>query len=165
MNALESAVKMEVEGEMYYAEQAQLNIGNSLSTVFMMLAKDERNHAEILRKKMFSHPYELNENDTFRESMSVFKELKDFGHEFKENPDQLDVYRVSLNNEKKSIDAYKVLLAEAVKDADAESDKSLFEYLIRQEEEHFKIMDELVLLLNRPNEWVESAEFGIREEY
>ncbi|HWQ41417.1 MAG TPA: rubrerythrin, partial [Desulfosporosinus sp.] len=40
-----------------------------------------------------------------------------------------------------------------------------FEYLIKQEEDHYTIIEQLVSLLSRPEEWVESAEFGVREEY
>ena len=62
---------------------------------------------------------------------------------------------------KQSIDLYTRLLSEATND----KKKRLFGYLIRQEKEHFEIMEELIVLINRPDDWVESAEFGVREEY
>lgn len=36
---------------------------------------------------------------------------------------------------------------------------------MKQEEEHYEIIDQLVTLLSRSEEWVESAEFGLRKEY
>ena len=50
MNTFEFAINMELDGEKYYTGQAEMNEGNSLKTVFLMLAKDERNHSEILKK-------------------------------------------------------------------------------------------------------------------
>ncbi len=72
---------------------------------------------------------------------------------------QVDIYRSAQEKEKESIALYKKMAAE---NADA-GDLSAF--LVAQEEEHFLILDEIVKAVDRPNEWVESAEFGLREEY
>ena len=45
------------------------------------------------------------------------------------------------------------------------ADKELLEYLIKQEENHYEILDNMASLLIKPEEWVENAEFGIRKEY
>jgi rubrerythrin len=81
--------------------------------------------------------------------------------EVKDIQSQLNLYRVALEKEKESVELYKTMLSEAKDD----KDKELLEYLIKEEGEHQTILDELVLLINRPNDWVESAEFGKREEY
>lgn len=158
MNILEFAINMELEGEKYYNEQAAINQGNILHTVFFMLAKEEKNHAEILESKSKGSPYELNEPLTSI-AKSVFYGMEDFESEIKKIPGQVDVYRMALKMEKQSIDLYKKLLSEA------NEGKELFEYLIKQEEGHFETIEEIIKMVNRPNEWVESAEFGNREEY
>ncbi len=48
MDILVYAIKMELDGEKYYKEQAKLNRENNLYNVFMDLAKDESDHAKIL---------------------------------------------------------------------------------------------------------------------
>ncbi len=161
MNSLEFAIRMEVDGEIYYAEQAQLHLGDSLGTVFLMLSRDERIHAETLRKRAAEGTQTLPSNETYRESVGVFRNIRDFGMETKISPDQLDVYLAALENERRSIELYQEMMAEATDEAD----RILFGDLIRQEKEHYRILDDLTLLLNRPKEWVESAEFGIREDY
>lgn len=50
-------------------------------------------------------------------------------------------------------------------DATEEQLKTVFQYLEGQEKKHCIILEELVKLVTRPKEWVESAEFGVREEY
>jgi len=48
VSALKFAIQMELDGERYYLEQAELNKDNNLRPVFVMLAGEERKHAEIL---------------------------------------------------------------------------------------------------------------------
>ena len=94
------------------------------------------------------------------ETKNLFKGIKDFKNEIKQTPEQLDLYRVALEKEKESIDLYEKLLSEATDD----KSKDLFKFLIEQEKDHYITLEELVSQLNKCNDWVESAEFGIRPE-
>ena len=143
MNYLEFAIKMELDGEKYYREQAEKNKDNSLHTVFLMLAEDERSHAEILRNKANELSYELKDSVAFPEYKNVFEGMDDFESEVKVSPDQLDVYRMALKKEEESIELYEKMLSEAVND----DDKELFKYLIEQEKTHYAIFDELYHIL------------------
>lgn len=160
MNVLEFAINMELDGEKYYNDQAENTKDTALKTVFLMLAKDEKSHAEILQKKSNKLLFELEPNETLSETKNLFKGIKHFKSEIKQIPNQLDLYRVALEKEKESINLYEKLLLEA---ADDES-KNLFNYLIKQEKDHYEILDELVLQLNKSDDWVESAEFGLTSE-
>lgn len=161
MSILEFAVNMELEGEKYYTEQADLNKGNSLETVFLMLAKDENMHAKVLQNKTNKLTYDLIPNETLSVAKNVFSDLAAVKDGIKQNPNQLDVYRLALENEKQSIALYQKYLSEATDD----NTKKLFEYLIEQEEDHYTIIDQLVSLISHSEEWVENAEFGLRKEY
>lgn len=161
MNVLAVAIAMEVDLEQYYLEQAQVNKDNSLNQIFTMLASDERKHADILRNKSEELNYELKATETLVESKKIFKEMEDFDLEIKDMPSQLDAFKLALDMETKSIEAYEKLLAET----EDEEAKEIFEFLIEQEKEHYKIVEQLVIHLNRPNDWVEDAEFGIRKDY
>ena len=68
---------------------------------------------------------------------------------------------MALEKEKESIELYEKMLEDAVD----EKEKMLFKFLIKEEKEHYKLLNDLVLLVSRPEEWVESAEFGLREDY
>jgi rubrerythrin len=81
--------------------------------------------------------------------------------EIKAIANQLDVYRLALKKEEESINLYQRNLSEATD----EDTKRLFEYLIKQEKDHYAVIDQLVLLITHSEEWVEAAEFGLREEY
>ncbi|PKM59216.1 MAG: rubrerythrin [Firmicutes bacterium HGW-Firmicutes-4] len=161
MNSIEFAIKMELDGEKYYREQAENNQDNSLNAVFLLLAEDENGHAKLLKSEQEKITYNLADNKNLTETNNVFKDRGDFKNKFEKIPNQIDVYRMALQMEKDSIELYQKFFAESTD----EQTKKLFGYLVKQEENHFKIFDNLITLVERPDEWVEDAEFGPREEY
>ncbi len=161
MDALELALSLELDLEKYYKEQAEKNKNNSLNIVFTMLAKEEEKHEDILLGKADLFTMPITEEDILVESRKIFGQLKDFKSDISDLPSQLDSYRLALDMEHKSLDFYHDL-----KDnAQDENAKKTYSYLIKQEEIHCVLLEELVKLTTRPEEWVESAEFGLREEY
>lgn len=159
MNSIEFAINMELEGKRYYLEQAEKTDDSGLKSIFHTLAEEESIHARILKSKSETLPYEL--IDTYAEIKNIFVEIGSYKNIIKQLPDALDVYRFALQYEKKSQDLYKDMLQEATD----EKDKRIFQFLIEQENDHYKVMEQLIELVNRPNDWVESAEFGVRKEY
>lgn len=161
MNDFKFAVKMELDGENFYRRQAEININNSLHQVCLMLAEDEKNHARLLAIKLGDLSVFLSETTTLDKAKNIFEGAKDIAVDTKETPNQLDFYRLASKMEKESIDLYTHYLALA----EDKKEKVIFEYLIKQEKIHYEILDTLATLLSRTEEWVESAEFGVREEY
>ena len=161
MELLELALSMELDLEKFYKEQADLNKENSLNAVFTMLAKEERNHANILITKADKLALPLEDSNILLDVQSIFKNIDDFTSDTQDLPNQLDTYRMALEKEQESLKFYQDLYA----DASEEQSKIVFQYLIKQEEKHCVILDELVKLVSRADEWVESAEFGVREDY
>lgn len=161
MNVIEYAIQMELDGEKFYREQAENNKGNSLYTVCLKLAEDEQKHAAILKNKLNKLPYELTDSSITLDTKNVFAEAEDIKLDTKAEPSQLDFYRIASSKEQESIDLYEDFLTKATDDKDQE----LFKYLIKQERQHLAFLEELVSLLRKGEEWVESAEFGLREEY
>lgn len=161
MNILEMAISMEYDLEKYYKEQAELNKGNELHNTFVLLAKEEENHVKILQQYQDKVSFELEDEDMFEESRKVFRNIEDFKSEIKNLPSQLDSYRMALEKEKDSLVFYQ-------KQKDDTEDlklKEVFSYLIKQEDRHSQVLEQLIQMLTNPEEWVESAEFGIRKEY
>ncbi len=161
MNYVEFAIQMEIDGENYYREQAEKNKGNALEKVFLNLADDEKKHADLVKKYAEAKDYSLDEQNAYVEFESVFKSESDFKVETTVDPNQLDAYRLALKKEQESIDLYKKMKEEA----ESEKGKNLFDYLVRQEEYHFKIFDDMVQHLRKAEDWVEDARFGRRDTY
>ena len=161
MNALEFAIKMEQDGEEYYTEQAEINKDNALHSVCLMLAEDEKNHAKILTDKANQLPWQLGDSNILSNTKNIFEETDGIKANGKPAVKQIDFYTIASEKEQQSIDLYTTYLSKA----QSPEEKELFEYLIGQEKQHFAVLDMLASWLRRADEWVESAEFGIREEY
>jgi len=161
MNDLKFAIDMELDGEKYYRQQAEMNKNSSLRSVCLMLAEDEKMHAKILTGKMNEKPWEFIDTGTLSRAKNIFEGIGDIKIEEKELVSQFDFYRIATEKEKKSIDLYTEYKSKAYED----KEKELFDFLIKQEEQHYAVLDELSAMLRRTQDWVENAEFGIRKEY
>ncbi len=159
MNSLELAISMEMDSKRFYLEQAEKTEDSGLKSIFHTLAEEESIHARILKNKAETLPYEL--IDTYAEIKNIFVEIGNYKKIIKRLPDAADIYHLALENEKKSLDLYREML----QDTKDDKDKKIFEFLIEQEIDHYKVIEQLIELVSRPNEWVESAEFGVRQEY
>lgn len=161
MNMLEFALQVELDGIEFYLSKAEENKENSLHKVFMMIAKDEQRHEAIIRKMMYNETVDLPENEALASFDSLFSNTDDLMDNMYSSSDQLATYRLASGIEKKGIDLYNKLAGET----DNPAEKEIFQYLLAQEKIHYDLFDELVVRVGRPEEWVESAEFGPREEY
>ena len=161
MNLLEFAINMELDGEKYYTEQARLNKDNGLSKVFLLLAEDEKKHAHVLKNRISDISDVPNPGETLKLSKNIFSDLKNYKDDIKIHPSQLDGYKHALEKEFKSIELYKNLLSEA----DDDAEKLLIKFIIKEEESHFTVLEDMIELINNAEEWVESAEFNIEKEY
>ncbi len=162
MNNLEMAIQMEEKGASYYKRQAEDHKDTPLELIFLMMAEDEIKHREILKSRFQRKiEYSLIDNGTLDKTLNIFNEQRAVIQELHQLPTQLNVYKEALENEKQSIDLYRSHFKEAKTDAD----KELFEFLIKEEMNHHNILDEIVMALTSPEDWVESAEFGKRREY
>lgn len=159
MNSIELAINLEMDGKRFYLEQAENTNDSGLKSIFHTLAEEESIHARILKNKAETLPYEL--VDTYSEIKNLFMEIGAYKDLIKVTPDAFDAYSAALENERKSIEFYSEMLQEATN----EKDREIIEFIIEQENDHYKVMEQLVELVSRPKEWVESAEFGIRKEY
>lgn len=157
MNILEFAINLENEGEAFYRQQAEKNKDNHLHGMFVSLANDEKMHAKILSKK--SHELDELPESNITEDQEIFTDEKYFKSEYKQTPEQLDFYREALKKEQESIDIYNKLMNEN------QNNDKLFKYLITQETKHYNLIYNLITHLEKVESWVESPEFGVREEY
>ncbi|MBN2557903.1 MAG: ferritin family protein [Clostridia bacterium] len=160
MNILDFAINMELEGEKFYKEQAEAHSGKGIKAVFNMLADDEKMHSWILQSKRDKTEYKFVDSN-LSGYMDIFRNEESFRSEIKETPDQIDIYRQALEKEKESIDLYRRLLSESA----GIDETNLYGYLVEQEEKHYNLIYDLITLLERAESWVESPEFGVREEY
>ena len=161
MNILEFAIQMERDGEAFYLEQAALFPTGELGPVARFLAGEERRHAEILQKRMGELPYNLEDTLIPEGIQSVFARAPEEMGNWGSLSTQTGFYQLAAQKEEESLRLYEELRDQR----ESEEDKALFAYLVRQERQHLELLEQLSEMLRRSDEWVESAEFGIRPEY
>ena len=162
METLAFAMQMELDSEAYYRRQASKLQNTILVPVFQSLADEEAQHVKLLQAQAAGQPIDLPaENGALTASMNVFRQVDDFHTQHPEVLDQLEPYEAACELEVKSADLYHRML-EASTD---EPSRVLYTLLAREEEKHQSVLEELYQHLNRPNTWVEAAEFGVREDY
>ncbi len=138
MNSLEHAINMEMDSKRFYLEQAEKTDDNGLKSIFTTLAEEESIHARILKNKEETLPYEL--IDTYAEIKNIFVEIGSYKSLIEQLPDAADVYHLALENERKSVALYKEILATEKDD----KDKKILAFLIEQEQDHCKVIEQLV---------------------
>jgi rubrerythrin len=161
MNALQYATEMESEGILYYESQAALFQNTNLERIFSILAEEERKHQKILQSFGQDTVSELPQNSNLIHETNLFFGMEKFADEIRANPPQVAVYEMALTIEEKSVRFYENQMD---KSSD-EHERKVFSFLLSQEIIHVEILEELVTRIRRIDEWVESAEFGNREEY
>lgn len=161
MNSLQFAIEMEQEGEKFYLEQAELNKNNDLKVVCELLAADEKEHAKMLTDKMNHEKSQFPDTNTLADAKNIFNEMTTSHKGNTELKSQISFYQKALEIEQQSVDFYMKYQKEAT---DA-GEKKLFDFLIQQEKTHLAVLGEFYLLLRNAKDWVENAEFGLREDY
>lgn len=161
MNSFELALQTEIDGIDFYIAKAEENKENSLHKVFVFLTKDEQRHASLIRDLGDQKFGVLPENEALASVKSVFNDADMLTDGFYTSSVQLSTYHLAREIEKKSIDLYNNLLHQS-KDP---KEQEVLRFILKQEQQHYELFDELCVRVGRPDEWIETAEFGAREDY
>lgn len=159
MDWINTAVSIEEEGEKFYRELSEQAESEGLKRIFTMLADDEVEHKKrfiAMRENVF--PVEL-DSDIKKEAQQIFKSSTQ--EQLQSEQKHLEVYKKALDIEQKSIDFYR----DNLESVSGPSHSRALEQIIKEEEFHYKMIETIVVMVERPDSWVEHAEFGVRDEY
>jgi rubrerythrin len=160
MSLYDLAVKMELDGEQYYLELANNATHPGIKAVFELMAADERKHYEIV-SNIIAGGVRFKEGTSLETLKSVFAKALESG-ETLEMPDHaFEAYRKAADMERKSIDFYK----DAYERTHSDHEKKILLELQEEENRHLMMCENLAEYVQRPLEWVESAEFNHLMDY
>ncbi len=160
MNAIDYALKMELDGKAFYEKQSKESKDLRIKQIFDMLAKDEQRHYDIINGFKKSS-YNYKGTDTFKTTKNLFSELINKGENFKADVNVFDIYKQAIEMEKKSVDLY---LNEAKKSTNKD-EKEILLKLSEEEKKHQVILENLMEFIRKGDEWVESPEFSHLDEF
>lgn len=159
MELFDVAIRMETEGAAFYRDLAAKTPSEGFRNIFTMLAEDEDRHKATFEAMKANIDIPSSTSDASVRATEIFKKFSkdDFLNEEK----QLAVYEEALEIELKSIEFYS-------EQHDSVSDvkqKRALAKIIEEERRHYDLIDDIIVMVERPETWVEHAEFGVREEY
>ncbi len=160
MGLIDEAIALEERAETNYRAAAETTTDPSAAQILTLLADEEAQHADALRTMNVG---------TVQESKSLIDAARDWiggkveggSGTISTDAALLDVLRSALEIER----ATEVFYREQGAASDSREIRVLFERLAAIEKGHYLFVSSLIEYYDRPNEWVESAEFGLRPEY
>jgi rubrerythrin len=165
MNIYEFAMKMEQDGEAFYREMAAQTSAEGVQRILNMLADDEVKHYNVV-KQMRDQAAAPQMEDTAVLSLArnVFEQMQgqtfDTGRLVRVGP-QIEVYREAQEIERKSRDFYQ----EKADEVSSATHRELMLRIAQEENRHYFLLDHMIEFVNRPQTWIEDAEFNHLEEY
>jgi|SRR6056297_1542780 len=161
MDIYQFAIDFERENRKYYEECAENVEDESIKSVFLELSAEEAKHERIVKKLRDKENVEDLDFNIIPRVNKVFSEIKENIPNKVMPNDQVDIYKTALDMEEKSKDFYSEK-AEEVEDKKA---KEILLRLSKEEKKHEDIIRSIIELVNRPNTWLEDAEWYHLEDY
>ena len=160
--AIKTAIKMETDGMKFYKDAADKTSHPFGKKMFLSLSSDEERHLKVLKEVLFDLKFSNFEkyfdSSPAKKIKTVFDELKD---ELKEkiaaSSDEKEVLKMGMKMEDESVKFYRSSLQ---KTADPGA-KALLEKLIKEEREHYTILQNTYSFLDDSGEWFLWEERGI----
>jgi rubrerythrin len=158
MNALEIARKMETDAIKFYTEAARNTGYPAGKKMFETIVVDEKRHLEIINNIIKGLDVTVEDVHPMEKIKTVFESLKDKMMErVKATRDELEAFKIAMQMEKEGIEFYRKLLA----GAKTEKEKTLFEKLIKEEEQHYEIFANTHFFLSDTGSWFMWEEHSI----
>jgi len=159
MDLYDTAIQMEIKGARFYRDLAGKAVTTGLKALFRMLAEDEHKHQQVFMAMRDGIDPQMADSIASDEVENVFK--NDNKADFLKESKQADVYGQALELELESIEFY----SEKLEEVELPGQLRILERIIQEERSHYDIIDDIIIMVSRPDSWVENAEFGTRENY
>jgi len=161
MNVFEYAMKMEQDGEAYYRELAASADNKGLATILNFLADEEMQHYRIFQEMKDGKGSSLPSTTLMDNIANIFSTMKDEGEIFEFEKQQTEHYLKAQQIEKMSEDFYLKQAEETTSIHEAK----LLKQIASEENRHFHILEGIIEFIQRPQQWLENAEWHHMEEY
>ena len=128
--------------------------------MFLSITEDEKRHLEMLSQIFKEMNVTIKDVSPMRNIKTVFETLKDkMQDKIKATSDELDAFRIAMQMEQEGIEFYK----KAGSEAKSEKERSLFERLANEEQQHFDIFSNTYNFLTDTGNWFMWEEHTIVE--
>jgi rubrerythrin len=164
MNIYDFAINFEIESRKLYEKFAEESGNENLRGVFQGLAEEEKRHENILRQLKEDKKIDEVDSDILSTAKKAFELISKDLTDTKDNvlpQQQVDIYKKAKEIE---VDSYKFYTDKA-EEAETPEVEKVFNRLAKEEKKHERIIDNIIEMVNRPNTWLEDAEWNHMEDY
>lgn len=159
MSPYEQAMNMELEGKKYFEEQALKMKDPTLKRIFEELAQDEDKHYRIF--KIMSEGTQIETAETLKTDIisttnSIFQQMRDSHQKLDEFPASVkEIWKQAREIEDQADKYYR----EQANKCSDETEKKIWFTIANEEHKHWVALNNVVNFLDRPNRWLEDAEW------
>lgn len=162
MEFFKIAQKLEEEIKSYYSDLIHKCISNvGLKSILTMLIMEHEQHLTKLRKLQEETCDIKSIKIEYSKIADIFKTLQKKKETFSCDIDQLNMYREAREMIKRKIEFYQ----QALDNLNCEISEKQFTDIIADENRQIRVLDNIIEMVERPQSWIEDAEFNHLEEY
>jgi len=162
MTVLDDAISLEERARAYYEEAQHRVTDPSAKKILDLLAEEEKGHATALAEMKHGTYGALKTSLLPKQVLGLVEgAVKEGQNVISTDASMKEILQKAMEIEQ----ATRIFYEEKAAYADDNRVKKLFTTLAMQELGHYLIVSSLSEYFDRPAEWVESAEFGLRPEY
>ena len=162
MNVFEFAMQMEKDGEQFYREIADKTDDPGLKRIFNTLADEEVVHYNTFKKLFEKSGAEAVESNILDKAKNIFAEMKESGGmKITADSAQTEAYKKAMEAEKDAYSFYESKAAEV----DDPNEKQILLTFAREERRHYRLLENVLEFVSRPESWLDNAEFANMEDY
>lgn len=161
MDIFEFAIEKEKRSEDYYRQLAEKTTNKGLKAIFLMLAEEEKKHAQVVRD-MQKQPIEtVTEAPVLADARKVFESMRKATESFNFDADEARLYQKAAQIETDSENYYR----EKAKESQDPKHREIFLKLADEENKHFRLLESIGTFVERPKWFLENAEMYRFDDY
>ncbi len=161
MDIFEFALEKEQLAHETYKKLAQAVSSDSLKGILNLLADEELKHVEMVRTLQQNQSVKIPPTELLVEAKQMFEKICAAGENIDFSNSDSDLYRKARRIELEARDYYNARAEEA----DDEGLKNILKRLAAEEQKHYVLVDHLCQFVERPQSYLEDAEFVHLNDY
>jgi len=155
MNIYEYAMQLELDGERYYRELADKMQDIGMKNIFIMLADEEVKHYILFEKMNKQQTFTIQHSThLIKHTLLLFRKMREENPNFSFSRLHIESFKSALRTEENS---YQFYLEKGNMLEDGEQ-KEAFLRIAEEEKEHMILLQNLLSLVEDPQQWIESHE-------
>jgi rubrerythrin len=164
VDVFEFAMKMEQDGRDFYLRHAETVDNPALKKILLELADDEAKHFAIFKALRDGQNAEYKDEEQtkiFGTVKNVFEEIKANNPDYTPPAKAKDIWEEARAVEKRAEEFYR----ETAKELGDEHIGNILNRIADEEHKHWVTMENVIRYLDRPQHWLEDAEWSNLEDY